>query len=262
MMKTTLQSTVTAMLVPVGVLMAGVYFTQAVMATPVVQLAGTKQENARTANSYKKNYERAIARGMINRPSRVDDELQAIDLANRALGLGDRYEAALRFAQALVIIEDKDGVKEASDFERRLNKRIQDLQGQTLRKYLPMFARIFPDNPASVNATPYRANYEKAIARGIITRPSAVEDEDQAIELARQAIQWGDRDEAAIRFAQALVIIEEKDQDGTIKALAFERRLDADMLEQRRQTLRGFLPLFGRIFPERTSYNPKSTPMR
>jgi hypothetical protein len=251
------------MLVPVDVFMTGANITQAVMATPVVQVAAAEWENSSTANSYKNNYERAIARGIINRPSGVEDEYQAIDLANRAIDEGDRYEAAVRFAQALAIIEQKDGAKEASDFERSLDKRIQQLRGQTLRKYLPMYARIFPDNPAPINATSYRANYEKAIARGIITRPSTVDDEDEAIELARQAIRSGDRDEAAIRFAQALVIVSEKGKNGPFMALAFERRLDAEMLEQRRQTLRGFLPLFGRIFPERTSdYNPKSTAMR
>ncbi len=250
MMKTKLQSTVTVILVPVGILMAGVNFTQAVMATPVIQGAATKQDSARTATSYRKNYESAIARGIINRPPAVEDENQAIDLANQALDKGDRYEAAIRFAQALVIVADKDGVTEALAFERRLNNRFQAERGQTLRKYLPMFARIFPDHPDLTTRTPYRNNYEKAIARGIIAKPSTVEDENQAVQLARQALKWGDRDQAAVRFAQALVIISEKNRDGTLKALAFEKRLDAEMLEQQHQTLRGFLPLFGRIFPE------------
>lgn len=245
-----LQSTVTALLVPVGILIAEINLTQAVMATPVVQTAATKQENSNNSTSYRKNYESAIARGLINRPSVVEDENQAINLANQALDRGDRYNAAVRFAQALVIISEKDGVTEALAFERRLNNRFQAERGQTLRKYLPMFARVFPESPATITHTPYRTNYEKAIARGIIARPSAVEDENQAIQIARQALKWGDFDQAAVRFAQALVIMSEKDQDGTLKALAFEKRLDADILEQHHQTLRGFLPLFGRIFPE------------
>lgn len=251
-MKTTLQSTVTAVLVSASVLIAGGNSIQAAIAMPVAQAAATKQESSRTPTSYRKNYESAIARGIISRPSGVEDENRAIDLAYRALDQSDRDEAAIRLAQALVIVAEKDGVAEAIAFERRLNARFQEERGQPLRKYLPMFARIFPENNNTVTSapTPYRANYEKAILKGIIARPSAVDDEQQAVELARQAIKSGDRDAAAIRFAQALVIMSEKDKDGTFKALAFERRLDAEMLEQNRRTLRGFLPLFGRIFPE------------
>ncbi len=72
-------------------------------------------------------------------------------------------------------------------------------------------------------------------------------DEQEATELAYQAIEKGDRYESAIRFAQALVIISET--DGTTNALDFERRLDAYFLEQENQTLREFLPLFERILP-------------
>ncbi|HEY9710982.1 MAG TPA: hypothetical protein V6D48_22430, partial [Oculatellaceae cyanobacterium] len=69
----------------------------------------------------------------------------------------------------------------------------------------------------------------------------------EATELAYQAMDQGDRYEAAIRFAQALLLLSEK--DGTQEALAFEQRLDSYLLEQQNQTLREFLPLFGRIFP-------------
>ncbi len=95
--------------------------------------------------------------------------------------------------------------------------------------------------------TPYRANYEKAIANRTIARPSLVPNENQAISLADRAMAKGDRNEAARRLAQALVIISE--EQGTDKAFALERALDSDMKQKRGQSLRAFLPLFGRIFP-------------
>jgi hypothetical protein len=95
--------------------------------------------------------------------------------------------------------------------------------------------------------TPYRDNYESAIARGIIRRPSSVADVNEAITLADRAMFRGDRTEAAKRLAQALVILSES--QGVDSAIAFERTLEADMKSKRRQSLRTALPLFGRIFP-------------
>ncbi|MBE9228228.1 hypothetical protein IQ264_22650 [Phormidium sp. LEGE 05292] len=99
--------------------------------------------------------------------------------------------------------------------------------------------------------TPYRLNYERAIARGIISRPSAVPDESAAIKLADEAIAKGNKNEAAIRLAQALVIMSEKTPQGTANAIALERSLDADVRARHKQSLRAYLPLFGRIFPTR-----------
>lgn len=95
--------------------------------------------------------------------------------------------------------------------------------------------------------TPYRANYERAIANRIISRPSLVADENLAISLADRAISRGDRNEAARRLAQALVIISEK--QGNAQALSVESALNADVKKKKGQTLRAFLPLFDRIFP-------------
>jgi hypothetical protein len=95
--------------------------------------------------------------------------------------------------------------------------------------------------------TPYRANYERAITRNIIRRPSLVNDQYQAIQLADQALEKGKLNEAASRYAQALVIISET--QGNAKALAFERRLDAEFLEGRGKTLRQVIPIFGKVFP-------------
>ncbi|MFB2923476.1 hypothetical protein [Aerosakkonema funiforme] len=106
-------------------------------------------------------------------------------------------------------------------------------------------------NCTSSTCTPYRANYEKAIADRIIARPSLVLDENQAFALADRAMAKGDRNEAARRLAQALVIISEskKPGQGIAGALAIERSLDTDMKKARGQSLREFLPLFDRIFP-------------
>ncbi|MFB2939215.1 hypothetical protein ACE1B6_28520 [Aerosakkonemataceae cyanobacterium BLCC-F154] len=97
--------------------------------------------------------------------------------------------------------------------------------------------------------TPYRLNYERAIANGIIRRPSGVATESEAIKLADEAIAKGNKNEAAIRLAQALVIISEKTPQGTANAQALERSLDEDVKARQKQSLRAYLPLFGRIFP-------------
>lgn len=99
--------------------------------------------------------------------------------------------------------------------------------------------------------TPYRVNYERAITRGIIRRPSGVPDESTAIKLADEAIAKGNKNEAALRLAQALVIMSEKTPQGTANAQALERSLDADVKNRHKQSLRAYLPLFGRIFPTR-----------
>ena len=109
-----------------------------------------------------------------------------------------------------------------------------------------------PRNCTPSTCTAYRANYERAIATRVITRPSLVADENLAIALADRAMAKGDRNEAARRLAQALVIVSEskKPGQGIAGALAIERSLDADMKNKRGQSLRVFLPLFDRIFPQ------------
>lgn len=247
-MKQAIWSTLTAALVPL--LAVEISLPKPVTAKPVIQILATKQGGSctlQTCTSYRIYYERAIAKGVINTPSWVTDEEQAIQLAYQAIEQGDRYEAAIRFAQALVLISESYGQTAALEFEKNLDTTFQEKKGQSLREFLPMFGRIFSQAISSPQTrTPYRINYERAIANGVIERPSPVADEQEATELAYQAIDQGDRYEAAIRFAQCLVLISEK--DGTQEALAFEQRLDAYFLEQQNQTLREFLPLFGRIF--------------
>ena len=248
-MKQAICSTLTAAIVPL--LAAEISLPKPVTAKPVVQIPATKQVGGctrQTCTSYRFNFERAIANGLIDSPSWVADEEEAIQLGYQAIDRGDRYDAAIRFAQALVLISENYGSAKASEYEQYLDSTIQEKQGQTLREFLPVFGRIFyQETFPSQTRTPYRTNYERAIANGAIDRPSPVVDEQEALELAYQAIERGDRYESAIRFAQALVLISEK--DGTQEALAFEQRLDSYFLEQQNQTLREFLPVFGRIFP-------------
>ncbi len=248
-MKQAICSTVTAAIVPL--LLAGISLSKPVIAKPVLQKLTTKQVGGctrQTCTSYRINYERAIANGIINSPSWVADEEEAIQLGYQAIDRGDRDEAAIRFAQALVLISENYGSTRALEYEQYLDTTIQEKQGQTLREFLPLFGRIFYQEAFPPQTrTPYRTNYERAIANGVIERPSPVADEQEATELAYQAIEKGDRYEAAIRFAQALVLISEK--EGTTEALDFEHQLDGYILEQQNQTLRDFLPLFGRIFP-------------
>ena len=82
----------------------------------------------------------------------------------------------------------------------------------------------------------------------MIRRPSSVDDEDEAIDLAFEAVERGRDDQAAVRFAQALVMVE--NMNGTRAALNLERRLNNDIKQEWGLTLRG-LPLFRAIFPNR-----------
>lgn len=257
-MKKAICSTLSATIVPLTVLAAEINLPKPVAASPAIQTPATKQVRGctpRTCTSYRINYERAIANGVINTPSWVADEEEAIQLAYQAIDRGERYEAAIRFAQALVLISENYNLTKALEFEQYLDNRSQEENGQTLREFLPIFGRIFPQSSSPTQTrTSYRINYERAIASGVINRPSPVADEQQAVELAYQAIEQGDRYEAAVRFAQALVIISE--QEGTANASAFERRLDTYIAEQKNQTLREFFPLFERIFPLNSNLYP------
>jgi transposase len=255
-MKKIICSTLTVTLAPLVVLASGISTIEPVTAKPVDLLSATKQERRCTGEActlytanynYRANYERAINNGIIDRPSSIDDEERVIQLAYRALGEGDRYEAAIRFAQALVMISERYDPSTALEYEQNLDTRLQEERGRTLREYLPTFGRIFPEQALGTSRNSYSIYFERAIANGLIGRPSRVDDKDEAMDLANDAIDDGDRYEAAIRIAQALVIISET--ESPTKALAFERRLEAKILEQRNQTLREFLPLFGRIFP-------------
>ena len=254
-MKTTIRSILTVTLTPLTVLVAGISIPNPVIAKPAVQIFATKQVERctpQTCTFYRASYERAIANRIINRPSSVGDEEVAIQLGYDAIAQGDRYEAAIRFAQALVIISERYDSTTALNYERNLDTKLRQEQGQSLRQYLPMFGRILPQQGLGAvrpqTRTSYKTNYERAIANGMINRPSSVDDEQRAIELAYQAIDKGDRYEAAIRFAQALVIISERYDSTT--ALKYERNLDAQFRQEQGQTLRQYLPMFGRIFPQ------------
>lgn len=247
-MKKLLKSTLVATLIPIVLITTGVNLTSKAIAIPTVQIVTTKQLERGSRriyeNYYRDNYERAINRGIIRRPSRVNNENRALELAYNALERGRRDEAARRFAQALVTIEKKDGTRAAAFFEQRLNRVLRAEWGQTLNN-MPLFNRIFPIR-SSYN-TLYKNGYERAIARGIIRRPSRVSDIDRALDLAYLAIDRRNRREAARRIAQALVMIEER--NGTRAALNFERQLNANLKKSFGIGLREYLPFLEVIIP-------------
>jgi hypothetical protein len=153
-MKITVKSTLTKIVMPLTVLIGGISLTQAGMAIPAAIENGLKQTRSctpQTCTPYRANYERAIATGIIRRPSGVEDVETAISLADRAMSRGDRNEAALRLAQALVILSEKQGNSSAVAFERTLDADTKAKRGQNIRAFLPLFGRIFP-----TNQNPYR----------------------------------------------------------------------------------------------------------
>jgi hypothetical protein len=147
-MKITVNSTLTKIVISLTVLTGGICLTQVGMAIPAIAAAPKQTRNCtpQTCTPYRANYERAIARGIIRRPSGVEDVETAISLADRAMSRGDRNEAAVRLAQALVILSEKQGNSSAVAFERTLDADTKAKRGQTIRAFLPLFGRIFPTN--------------------------------------------------------------------------------------------------------------------
>ena len=243
-----LKSTLAATLIPLVLMTTGVNGAAKAIAISTVEIVTSKQIERGSwriyENYYRDNYERAINRGIIRRPSRVQNENRSLELAYNALERGRREEAALRFAQALVSIEKKDGTRAAAFFEQRLNRVLRAEWGQTLNN-LSLFNRIFP-NRSNYN-TLYKNGYEQAIARGIIRRPSRVSDINEALNLAYNAIDRGNRSEAARRIAQALVMIEQR--NGTKAALNFDRELNEKIEGDFGVLLREYLPLLEIILP-------------
>lgn len=143
-----MKSTKASTLILLTLLVAGISLTEAGMAIPTKYTA-TKQARSctpRNCTPYRANFERAIANGIISRPARVPGVEQAIALADRAMTRGDRNEAALRLAQALVILSEEQGTESAIAYERTLEADMKAKKGQSLRTALPLFGRIFPQN--------------------------------------------------------------------------------------------------------------------
>ena len=142
-MKTILRSP----LILLTLLVAGISLTETGIAIPAPNAAKqTRRCTPRTCTPYRANFERAIANGTIRRPERVPGVEQAIALADRAMTGGDRNEAALRLAQALVILSEEQGTESAIAYERTLEADMKAKKGQSLRTALPLFGRIFPQN--------------------------------------------------------------------------------------------------------------------
>lgn len=248
-MQKSLKSTLAATLIPITVAIATVNFPAMVTAKPSAEITATKQLRGSNRgiyeNYYTDNYERAIRRGIIRRPPRVSNEERAIYAAGQAMERGDRREVARRLAQALVAIEKKYGTREALEYEQMWNDRLEDDFSQNIREYLPLFARIFPTSRQADDRY-YRDNYQRAINRGTIRRPSSVQ-ESEAIQLAYEAITQGRRDEATSRVAQVLATLEQN--NGNNAAANFEQRLNDFVEQQKGRSLREYLPVLNRIFP-------------
>jgi hypothetical protein len=151
-MKASIRTTLTAALVPLTVLTVGLSVTNAATAAPTNPGAqAIRRCTSQTCTPYRANFEKAIAKGIIRRPSLVNDQYQAIELGDRAIQRGNLSEAACRYAQALVIISETQGNAKALAFERRLDAEFLEGRGKTLRQVMPAFGRVFP-----VNANPYK----------------------------------------------------------------------------------------------------------
>ncbi|HEY9852908.1 MAG TPA: hypothetical protein V6D28_25770 [Leptolyngbyaceae cyanobacterium] len=248
-MKKTFKSAWAAIIIPLCVIVPVLDFPEAVTAKPAIEISATKQlrRDYRQIyeNYYADNYRRAIARRIVRKPSNVRNFQQALDLAERAIARRDRNEGARRIAQALVMLEESHGTEAALDLERSLDGDIVEKTGQRLRDYLPLLASIFPTSRQTYY-NGYQNSYERAIANRLIRRPSHVTDPDEAVELGLQALDRGRDNEAAVRFAQAIVMVEEI--NGSREATNFEQQLNEYLQKECGISLWDDIPLYRRIF--------------
>ena len=252
-MQKTFKSTLTAILIPLTVIVSSINFIEVAIAKSTVRIAANKEHRRspqrRYENYYRDNYQNALNRRIIRRRCKVRNTEAAIDVAFSYLEQNRKTEAAICFAQALVTQEDWEGTQAAFDLQQRLDSEMEDITGRRLREYLPLFSNIFPIR-RRVLSTYYTNHYQQAIARRIIRRPCCTRDEDEAIDLAFEAMERGNRNEAARRFGQALVMVEQ--MEGIQEALELEEELNYNM-EDRYGISLSELPLFRRIFPRRAS---------
>ncbi|MBW4510092.1 MAG: hypothetical protein KME64_26785 [Scytonematopsis contorta HA4267-MV1] len=107
-------------------------------------------------NSYRNNWERAIRRGIIDRPSRVRNSNEAWQLFLEAARNGDRYNATRRLGQYLVIYSEIYGVYAALEEEQRINRVLLRRTDRDIRQLYPLFNRIFPiSTPPYEQDAPY-----------------------------------------------------------------------------------------------------------
>lgn len=121
------------------------FFTPAATST----LTATASETilvAQNYNSYRANWEKAIRRGVISRPSKVNTPEASYRLFFTALRRGDDYNAARRLAQYLVIYAERYGADAALEEESRIDGMMYDRFGTDIRGRYPLFNRIFPSS--------------------------------------------------------------------------------------------------------------------
>src|SRR4028118_167511 len=172
-MKKAIRSTLTAALVPLTVLSVGFSFTTAVTAKPKAKAVQPPRIcTPESCTPYRAHYEKAISTGIISRPASTVDQYQALRLGDQAFHTGNLNEAALRYAQALVIISETEGHDKAVSFEQGLDTEFQQGWGETLRQSMPLLGKILPmnanpydqnlpivpPNPLQLNANPYGQN--------------------------------------------------------------------------------------------------------
>lgn len=239
-----------AIIIPLSVIIPVLNFPENVTAKTPIEVAATKQLRCEYRqiyeNYYRDHYQSAIARRIIRKPSNVRNAQHALELADRAIARRNRNEAASRIAQALVMYEQLHGCEAALDLERSLDGDSVERTGQRLEDYLPLLARIFP-TPRRTYYHGYQNNYERAIAHRLIRRPSNVNNPNDAVDLGFRLLDRGRDNEAAVRFAQAVVMVEKI--DGSREATNFERELNDYLEEQWGMSLWDSIPLYTRIFP-------------
>ncbi|NJK41289.1 MAG: hypothetical protein HC934_07905 [Acaryochloridaceae cyanobacterium SU_2_1] len=107
--------------------------------------------------------------------------------------------------------------------------------------WMPIQLWITP-GAAAKTCSPYRINYESAIAQGLISRPSLVNSAYQSRQLFQVAMRRNDRIEAASRAAQYLVILSE--DQGKNKADQARKTLEKEMVGYYAQPVEVALPMF------------------
>lgn len=97
----------------------------------------------------------------------------------------------------------------------------------------------------------YRTHWERAISKGVISRPSKVADTDTSLQMFFEAMKNNDNYNATRRLGQYLVIYSEK--YGVDAALQEEAKIDRMLRRQCGSNIRGCYPLFNAIFPDANS---------
>lgn len=116
----------------------------------LLQLMAAPATVAKTCRPYRVNYERAIAQGLITRPSLVNSAWQSWHLFQVAMRRNDRIEAASRAAQYLVILSEGAGTEQAHQARQSIEKEMVGYYQQPVEVALPMFEVILENSPVCI----------------------------------------------------------------------------------------------------------------